>query len=135
MHGKEIKGIAHVDQQGKFRLSVRDQKAKNTNDAARRLTYVTIRAHEQLTGDANASSKDVIVPILSIWRCYTGNTRLALANDKGIHRNEGLLGLDTPAKEEADRFMKEMLDDKIEGAWKPAASSGKSKKAATKSAK
>lgn len=132
VHGKEIKGIAHIDDQGKFHLSVRDPKAKNTNEAARRLTYVVVRAHEQLTNNGKVSSKDVVVPILEAWRCYTGNTRNILSKDKGIRREGGLLLLDTPAKEEADNFMKEILDDKIEGKWKPSASSGKTKKKETK---
>jgi hypothetical protein len=135
VHDKEIKGIAYLDEQERFHLSVRDPKAQSTNEAALRLTYVVIRAYEQLTGNAKASSKEVVNPVLDQWRCYTGNTRNVLAKDKGIHREGGLVWLDTPAKEEADKLIKEILDDKIKGAWKPSASSGKSRKKEANSGK
>jgi hypothetical protein len=135
VHGKEIKGIAHIDDQGKFHLSVRDPKANSANKAARRLAYIAIRAHEELTGEGKVSSKAIVVPTLEAWRCYDGNTRTILANDKGIHREGDLVWLDTPAKDEADKFIKEVLDDKVEGSWKPSASGGKAKKKETKPTK
>ncbi len=117
LNGKEISGVAHLDEAGKMHLSVRDPKATTTNDAARRLTYVTLRAHELLTTNAKASSKDVVVPILKHWRCYTGNTRPLLAQDKGLHREGGMIWLDGPGKDEADKFIKEIQDSATTGAW------------------
>jgi hypothetical protein len=117
LNDKEISGIAHLDETGKMHLSVRDPKASTTNDAARRLTYVTLRAHELLTGNAKASSKEVVVPILKNWRCYTGNTRMLVAKDKGLYRESGMVWLDGPGKEEADKFIKEIQDATTTGGW------------------
>lgn len=128
----EIPGIARLDETGGFRLTVRDLKAKSANDAAIRLVHVALRAYERLAGQKGASSKNVLVPLLKGWRVYDGNTRASLARHKGIIRTGDELQLDFHAQAEADQFISEILDDEIEGEWKPgtrakrrAASAGK----------
>ena len=115
----EIAGIAKLSQSGEVQLTVRDFKAKSTNDAAIRLVHVLIWATKKLTGEASASSKHSIVPWLRKYRCYDGNTRGAIAKDKGLVRDGDQLSLDFHAEQNAERFMEEILNPEIEGKWKP----------------
>lgn len=115
---KEIPGIAQISEDGDFKLTVRDLKAKNTTDAAIRLAHVTVFAYEKLTGEKKISSKKVILPILKEWRAYTGNTRNALAKHKGILRVGDKVSLDAHSKRDTEQFIKEILDDSIKGTWK-----------------
>lgn len=117
--GNEIPGIAQITGSGDFRLTVRDIKARSANDAAVRLAHVVIRAYQQLIGDDSVSSKKVLLPILRDWRAYDGNTRKALVAQKGILREGDQLSLDHHAKQDAERFIREILDDSIEGKWSP----------------
>ena len=54
---KEIPGIAKMQDNGNFKLTVRDPKAKNANDAAIRLAHIVIHAYTELTGESSVSSK------------------------------------------------------------------------------
>jgi hypothetical protein len=122
---KEIAGIARLTSEGELRLTVRDLKAGSANDAALRLAHVAIRAYQQLSGQKTVSSKNVIVPLLKNWRIYDGNTRAVLARHKGIIRIGDELDLDIHAQNDADRYMRDILDEGVEGKWKP----GSNKKA------
>lgn len=115
---KEIPGIAQISEDGDFKLTVRDLKAKNTNDAAIRLAHVVVFAYENLTGEKKVSSRKLIIPILRRWRAYTGNTRNALAKEKGILRYGDKVSLDAHSKRDAENFINEILDDSIKGSWK-----------------
>lgn len=116
---QEIPGIAQLTEEGDFILTVRDIKAKSTNDAAIRLVHVVILAYEKLTGENKVSSKEILVPILKEWRAYTGNTRNEIAKHKGILRSGTKIYLDAHSKRDAQRFINEILDVSFKGKWKP----------------
>lgn len=118
---REVPGIAKLLDDGSFRLTLRDPKAKNTRDAAIRLALITIRAYTQLTGEPSTSSRKTVVPTLKYWRAYDGNTRTDLARYRGLLRAGDALSLDAHAIQEADRFIHEALDGSTSGAWKPTA--------------
>jgi len=126
--GGEIPGIAKFVGE-ELRIIARDIKASSTNDAAIRLVHMAIRANEILTGSETVSSRHIVTPILKTWRAYTGNTRPAIANQKGILRNGDLVGLDEHGKRDADEFMRQSLDASVEGTWNP---NGSTKKASKK---
>ncbi|NIM05766.1 MAG: hypothetical protein GTO55_05965 [Armatimonadetes bacterium] len=128
--GNEIPGIAMLDADDKIHLTIRDIKAKSANDAAVRLALVAIRAHEKLTGQQEVSSRKVVVPILKGWRAYDGNTRVALADYRGIQRKGDLLYLDSHARTEADAIIREINDPQVKGNWTPKRQRGKSKRKA-----
>ena len=115
----EIPGVALVSDSGTFKLTVRDPKAKNTNDAAIRLALVTIYAYCQLTKEKTASSKKIVKPVLENWRAYTGNTRNALAQHAGILRDGDALSLDHHATLEAEQILHDIKDPNIIGKWQP----------------
>jgi hypothetical protein len=117
--GRELAGIALMTDSGQFQLTVRDPKAKSTNDAAVRLALVTIYAYCELTGESSASSRRIVKPVLDDWRAYTPNTRVSLARHQGIIRSGDALSLDQHAKREAEKYVREILDDAIEGRWQP----------------
>lgn len=123
---KEIPGIAKLDDSGKFHLTIRDVKAKNTNDAAIRIALVSIYAYQKFTSE-NLSSRKILKPILEDWRAYTGNTRAAIASHKGIIRNGDELSLDKHAEKDAENYIKEILDEKVNGSWEPRDHSRKKK--------
>jgi len=117
---KEIPGIAILSEDGQFRLTVRDLKAKNLKDAAIRLVHVAIRAYTKLTGKTTAPSKNVILPLLKDWRVYDGNTRVAISRHKGVLRKGDEMSLDFHSQNDADQFIEEILDENVKGAWSPA---------------
>jgi len=119
LESNEIPGIAMITDGGEFRLTVRDPKAKNTNDAAIRLALVAIYTYCRLSGEKSASSKRIVKPILEHWRAYTGNTRTALANHPGIIREGDTLALDHHATIEAEKFMHDIKDPNLVGSWQP----------------
>lgn len=106
---KELPGIAQITDNGKFVLTVRDLKAKNTNDAAIRTALLTIYSYCKLTGESSLSSRKTLKPILEDRKVYTGNTRTAIANYQGIIRDGDSLSLDYHAKKEAERYIDEIL--------------------------
>jgi hypothetical protein len=129
----EIPGIARLDDKGNFHFTVRDPKATAQADAVKRLTYVAIRSHLLLKKDeSGVSRKKVINPILTDWRVYDGNSRPWLANDKGILRDGDLYSLDKHATDEADQFIREILDTKLAGSWKPGATAKRKPRAKSK---
>lgn len=115
----EIPGIAALTPDGEFKLTVRDVKASNTNDAAVRIAHLVIWAHQQLKGEPSVSSKKVLVPILRKWRAYTGNTRNILAKHQGILREGDKLSLDMHAAKAAQKYADEALDEAVMGSWAP----------------
>lgn len=116
----EIPGIARLDDKGNFHLTVRDPKASGQGEAVKRLTYVAMRSYLILKKDETAvSRKKIINPILTDWRIYDGNARRWLANDKGILRDGDSFSLDKHATDEADQFIKDILNTKLVGSWKP----------------
>jgi hypothetical protein len=117
----EIPGIAKLSPSGDLLWTVRDVKARTANDAAIRLAHVAIWAANQLTGVQNISSKNVLVPLLRRWRVYDGNTRKALAAQRGIVRDGDSISLDFHAGQEAERYVNEILDPSVEGKWRPGA--------------
>lgn len=119
LHGNELPGIALLTDSGDFKLTVRDPKAKNTNDAAVRLALVAIHTYCQLSREKTASSKRIVKPILENWRAYTGNTRRALAQHPGILRDGDALSLDHHATVEAENIIHDIKDPSVEGTWKP----------------
>jgi hypothetical protein len=123
----EIAGVAKMTASG-FELTARDLKARSTNDAAIRIAHVVIYAYEKLTGEKVVSSKRILLPILRQWRAYDGNTRPAIANHKGIHRDGDNLSLDAIARKDAEKFIVEILDDSVEGTWNPKGRAAKRKK-------
>ncbi|MGD0158410.1 MAG: hypothetical protein ABSB50_20155 [Terracidiphilus sp.] len=118
----EIPGIAKLSQDGEILLTVRDLKARNTNDAAIRLVHVLIWAAQKLTGSASVSSRRIVTPLLQRYRCYDGNTRHAVASDRGIVRDGDELSLDFHAEQRAEQFVSEILDASVEGQWRPGGS-------------
>jgi len=115
----DITGIAMKTQDGQFHFSVRDIKATNQWDAAKRLTYVLIRAYTKVMGTETVSRKEVINPFLTSWRVYDGNTRRFLANDPGLVRNGDQFSLDIHAEQEADGFIRDILNTEVTAKWKP----------------
>jgi len=116
--GLEVPGVALLTDDGSLRITVRDLKARNAIDAAKRLTYVAIAAFEQLTG-SSPSSRKIVTPILKDWRLYDGNTRHMISADKGILRSGDSLSLDLHARNEAEHFMSEIVDEQVTGTWRP----------------
>jgi len=115
----EIPGIAKLGTSGELLWTIRDVKAKSANDAAIRLTHVAIWAAGKLTGSSTVSSKSVLVPLLKKWRIYDGNTRGALARERGIVRSGDEVSLDFHALQLAETYIAEILDSSIEGKWRP----------------
>jgi hypothetical protein len=119
----EIPGIASLDANGDLRITVRDLKARSGLDAAVRLAHIAIFAHQRLK-DTGISSSKGLTPILKHWRLYDGNTRKRLSDEKGIVRTGDLLTLDAHARQAAEKFIADALDDTVEGRWKPRARKG-----------
>jgi hypothetical protein len=115
----QIPGIAKLSSTGDVQLTVRDFKARSANDAALRLVHVLLWATKRLTGRGSVSSKAVVVPALRKYRCYDGNTRTAIAGDKGLVRDGDELSLDFHAEQLAAKFSREILDASTEGKWRP----------------
>ncbi|MEQ1932628.1 MAG: hypothetical protein ABL962_01930 [Fimbriimonadaceae bacterium] len=115
----EVPGIAKLSEAGALTFTVRDLKAKSTTDAAIRIAHVAIFANELLTGERAMSSRKVLVPILREYRAYDSNARTALARHKGILRSGDMLSLDAHSKRDAEQYVNDILDDGIEGKWKP----------------
>lgn len=124
---REIPGIARVTDAGELHLTVRDVKARSANDAAIRIAHVAIFVHEQLTGMESVSSKNVLVPILRRYRAYDGNTRGAIAQHRGFIREGDQLSMDLHCRQEAETYIKEILDSAVQGTWHPSAKPAKKK--------
>lgn len=116
---KEIPGVAILEDDGKIQFTIRDPKAKSAADAGIRSTLVAILVHERLTGKPEASSKNLVVPLLRDWRIYDGNIRQALADHKGIIRAGDSMRLDSYAKAEAESILQQIQDPEIQGKWNP----------------
>jgi hypothetical protein len=114
----EIPGIARLTEGGELQVTIRDLKARSGLDAAVRLSYVAIYAHQKLASRP-LSSPTGLTPLLKAWRLYDGNTRTRLAKDKGILRSGDDLSLDAHATRDAERFIQEILDEGVQGSWKP----------------
>lgn len=115
----ELPGIACLQDDGTFKLTARDLKATSTINAAIRVAHVAVLAYEQLTGEKQVSSRKVVVPALREYRAYDSNTRTALARHKGIIRKGDLLSLDAHSRQDAEQFVREILDPETHGTWTP----------------
>jgi hypothetical protein len=125
---KEIPGIARVTQDGELHLTVRDLKARSANDAAIRIAHLALLANERLNHSESLSSKNVLVPMLRRYRAYDGNTRSALAQHRGFARAGDQLSMDLHCKEEAEEFIRQILDPTVQGTWNPASKPTKKKR-------
>lgn len=114
----EIAGVASLTEGGTLRITARDLKARSGLDGAVRLAHVAIYAYEQLAGQPLSSRKG-LTPLLQEWRLYDGNTRARLAKEKGILRDGDNLRLDAHARRDAEKFIREILDESLSGQWKP----------------
>jgi hypothetical protein len=131
---KEIPGIARATDTGELHLTVRDLKARSASDAAIRIAHLAIYANERLNGLQSLSSKNILVPILRRYRAYDGNTRGALAQHRGFIRQGDQLSMDFHCKEEAEKFIKEILDpEEPQGSWNPSARATRRRRAAAAS--
>jgi hypothetical protein len=113
----EIEGIAKKTPNGALVLTIRDLKAKSANDAAVRLAHVLLWAAGELLDADSLSSRRDIVPHLKRWRLYDGNTRKALAAEKGLVRSGDLISLDVHARRLAENYVTEILNPDITGKW------------------
>lgn len=128
-NGKEIPGIAILEEDKTITFTIRDLKAKNANDAGVRLALVAAYVNEKLTGNKILSRKKILKPLLGDWRIDNGNIRSAILAHRGIvpvSRYE--LKLDSHAKTEANKIIKEILDESTNGKWRPAKVGKKAKK-------
>jgi PAS domain S-box-containing protein len=103
----DLRGIAHITNEGDFEIVIREFWASSRLDAAVRLAKLAIYAHERLTGGA-MSSRTSLTPLLKAWHLYDGNTRARLARERGIIRSGDSLSLDDLEKSRADRSVVEM---------------------------
>ena len=115
---REIAGVARLTESGELRITARDLKAKSGLDAAMRLAYIAIYAHELLT-NLPFSSRKGLTPLLKEWRLYDGNARAKLSRERGIIRSGDNLSLDAHARLDAERYVNDILDVDIKGSWKP----------------
>lgn len=114
---KEWSGIAKIDTEGKFHLIIRNPKGTSNRDAIKRIIYITVRAFEELMDGAKAPRK-VVNEALDKWRLYDGNAQAYIAGDKGLTRDgnqshDGTLSLDEISHQEADGFIKDVLDEDV----------------------
>lgn len=126
--------IASISSDGNFHVSVRDLKAKNALDAAKRLAYVAIKTYTQLSGEKSVSRRKIITPLLRAWRLDDGNTRSKMATDPGIRKDGDQYSLDIHAQKEADEFIIQIRDPDISGQWRPGEKTTTRKKRASKQA-
>jgi hypothetical protein len=115
----ELSAVATLTPEGQYHSSIRDLKATNAKDAAKRLVYVLIRSYTKLMNSPSISRKEVINPELVRWRLSDGNTRALIASDRGIIKQGDQLSLDQHAQNEADEFIKDIEDSDKIGSWKP----------------
>jgi hypothetical protein len=121
----ELRGVVEYSEDGTLRVIARDLKAKSRNDAAIRLAHITVYAHQKITGEQKTSSKKVLLPVLREWRAYDPNTRVALAHQPGIKRDGDWLSLDVHSRRDAETYIRQIVDDSVQGAWRPVNQSGK----------
>jgi hypothetical protein len=114
-----LEDIVEQGESGALRVIARDLKAKSRNDAAVRLVYLVVYANEVLNRQQKTSSKKLVVPVLSEWRAYDGNTRTVIANDRGIKRDGDLLSLDVHSRRQAQEFVAQIRDASTKGNWSP----------------
>lgn len=115
----DLSAIATLTPEGQYHSSIRDIKAKNAKDAAKRLVYVLIRSYAKLMNTPSVSRKEIINPELIRWRLADGNSRAIIAKDRGIIKQGDLLSLDQHAQNEADQYIQDINDLGKTGTWKP----------------
>lgn len=128
----DYEDIFECDEDGAVRVITRDLKAKSRNDAAIRLAHIVLLASEMASGQKEASSKNVLLPVLREWRAYDANTRVALARHPGIKRNGDLLSLDLHSRRDAESYIREIRDESTKGEWSAISSVRKRKKNGSK---
>jgi hypothetical protein len=117
--GENLSAIATLTPEGQYHSSIRDLKAINAKDAAKRLVYTLIQSYTKLMNSSSVSRKEIINPELIRWRLSDGNTRALIASDRGIIKIGDQLSLDQHAQNEADQFINDIKDSEKVGTWKP----------------
>ena len=124
-----------------LRLTETRLKAKSKLDAARRLTYLFLYAHE-LEGRPEIPRK-VLKEELEKAGCYDRNAGSWINNSPDLLREEDRVGLQKSGREEAQKVLAEVLDSSIQNKWslntgggtRKAKSNGKSDESADSSTK
>lgn len=107
-NASSLNGVAMMTQNGELKITARDLKGKGINDTAVRLAHVVLYSYRALTSEKWVSSRKILTPILKDHRVYTGNSRTALSQCKGIVRDGDMLTLDVLAQADAERFIEEI---------------------------
>lgn len=131
----DLTGIAELLADGSIELTARDPKANTLRDAVKRVVYLAIRANELLAGNKSAHRMKVVNKFLKKYRLTSGAARVELTKVPGLIKVGNEWSLDGPAKEEADKYIREVNDDSIEGKFKPGTISRPKKKKSTKKVK
>lgn len=131
----DLSGVAELLPGGSIELTARDPKAKNLEDKVQRIVYVAIRANELLTGNKSTDKKKVVQKFLKKYKLTSGAARNALTRVPGLIKVGNEWSLDGPAKDEADKYIREIKDDSIQGKFKHGTISRARKKKSTRKAK
>lgn len=115
---EDLTNIAELTNNGVYKFTLRDPKAKNAKDAGKRIVYLVIRTYILLTGESGVSRKEILNEVLNNWNLNNGNTRSFITNDKGILKNGDILSLDKVAEKEADKYILQINDKSYLGKWK-----------------
>lgn len=118
----EVREHIEYSEEGGFQCHFNDLKAKSKRDAVNRLSHILLFAHEKLTGNKELN-RHALTTTLEEWRLYDGNARYFITNHRGL-RSKGIgkaqkLSLDKLAREDAKRYLREVLDPNLKGSWDP----------------
>jgi len=116
---QDISLITEKGPNGKFQFNDIDLKAKNRSDAVLRLVCIAVRAYEKVMGELRVSKKTIINPLMKKWGFIAGSDRRAFANIRGLHNEGDNYFLDIPAKQQADKYIEDVLNPEIKGFWNP----------------
>ncbi len=111
-----LASVAEKDD-GNVHITASDLKAKSAMEAAHRLVYVTLLARRTLLNETKTPRK-VLVETLRGYNLYDGNSRLMIANDKGLVRDgRKSIWLSQPALDVARKFVNDIQDPNTKGTW------------------
>lgn len=114
-----LEHVAEMRPDGEIELVARDLKAQTLKDAVQRVVYLAIRANQLLTGKESVDNRKVVHKSLKKYRLTSGSAYNALSKVPGIIKVGNEWSLDGPAKDEADKYIKEVADDSIQGKFFP----------------
>ncbi len=120
-----IDKVAYLDNQGDFKVIIRDLKADSVSEAAIRASYVLVSAYCYLMDKEEASSRNVVVPFLKKVGLYSGSMRAALKRESDIIREGDMLSLTNDGINKADKYIGEIQDNSTSGRWNPIRSKAK----------